>query len=293
MSRPNLTVEQVQTLVPSASDIQYVDGGGQKQVFKGKIGGEYYAIKLARAGGGTDDIADVIAGEAMARARREVETMRDCDSPYVVKLGPIGLELADVAPDHILYFTEELIDGRDLFKLFKADGPFSQTDVIKLGIQIGSGVRSLWDLGKVHRDIKPLNIMRRSANGDYVLLDAGLAFDVQGESLSFGPVGTQMYFSPEQFQFNDRRTVLDFRSDLFSLGVTMYELVTGRHPFWVRGDMSQANWMRIISEPAPPMRSIRPELSEDFCEVVEQLLGKSPHLRFRTCDKFLDALGQL
>lgn len=70
----------------------------------------------------------------------------------------------------------------------------------------------------------------RRGNGDFVLLDAGFAFDVQGESLSVA-VGTPKYFSPEQFQFNDRRTLLDFRSDLLPLGVTMYEMGAGRHPF--------------------------------------------------------------
>ena len=293
MTRPNLSVPDVEKLVPTATDISAAGGGGQKSVFRAMIGGEWYAIKFARAGDGAEDIKEVLAGEAMARARREVETMRDCGSPCMVKLGPLGLQLEEINGERVLFFSEEFIDGEDLsVEMRRTRTPFSEADVIKLGIQIGSAIKALWDLGKVHRDIKPPNIMRRG-NGDFVLLDAGFAFDVQGESLSVAAVGTPKYFSPEQFQFNDRRTLLDFRSDLFSLGVTMYEMGAGRHPFWVAGDASMSNFGRIMRDPAPLANTVNPLLSAELSEVIARTLGKSPHLRFRRCDQFIDALKRL
>jgi len=294
MTRPSLNPADVAKLVPAASEISPAGAGGQKQVFRAKIDGRWFAVKLARAGDGHEDVQEVLAGETMARAKREVETMHECDSPYMVKLGPIGLGVQEINGEHILFFTEEFIDGQNIAdELRQTRKPFSQADVIKLGVQIGSAIKALWDLGKVHRDIKPPNIMRRHGTGDFVLLDAGVAFDVQGESLSVMAVGTPKYFSPEQFQFSERRTLLDFRSDIFSLGVTMFEMATGRHPFWVPGENSSSNFGRIVREAAPPAREFNPAISQELSDILARTMGKSPHLRFRRCDQFIDALKKL
>ena len=123
-----------------------------------------------------------------------------------------------------------------------------------MSIQMTDDIQALWELGKIHRYIKPGNIMRRTS-GDFVLLDAGRAFDVIGESLSGGfLVGTRIYFSPEQFDYSNRRTGLDFRSDIFALGVTMYEMATGRHPFWSRGQ-SSATFYSNVTPLAPELPS--------------------------------------
>jgi len=292
---PNLTAEQIEHALANVSDVKYVAQGGQKVVWSGVVDGTTYAIKFASTpeefireeGEDTEVEADP---EAIVRANREVETMRDCASPYMVKLGPIGLNFIEIESQSLLYFTEELIDGSDLRSLLASDGPLDPDSIITMGIQMTDAIKALWELGKIHRDIKPGNIMRR-ASGDFVLLDAGLAFDVIGESVSRGfLVGTRIYFSPEQFDYSNRRTGLDFRSDIFALGVTMYEMATGRHPFWSRGQSSETFYSNVTSLAPEPPSSIVEDFPEYLDDIIVRMLGKSPHLRYRKCDHLTEAL---
>jgi len=292
---PNLTPEQVEQLISMASNIEFVASGGQKLVFRGVIGGESYALKFAKVPKPReqDDLEEVSVADVSVRAKREVETMRDCASPHMVKLGPVGLMFAEILGQSVLYFSEEFIVGRDLKTILRDDGFFPPEEIVKLGIHVTDAIKALWELGKIHRDIKPANIMRRDSNGDYVLLDAGLAFDIIGESVSVGPVGTPAYFSPEQFDFTNRRTVMDFRSDVFSLGVTMYQLGTGQHPFWTPGDTSHSLFSKIVGHtPAPPSRVVS-DFPEELDDVILRMLGKSPHLRYRRCAQLIDALNKI
>jgi eukaryotic-like serine/threonine-protein kinase len=292
---PTLTLVQVTELIPNACDIESVDAGGQKVVFRGTIEGLQYALKFANVPVLPEDMEDedFLMSDVAARAQREVEIMRGCKSPYMVKLGPIGLQFATVNNQAVLYFSEEFVCGHNLKDVLQHDGRFLPAEVVKLGLHATDAIRALWDLGKVHRDIKPGNIMRRDPDGEYVLLDAGLAFDVVGESLSIGPVGTPPYFSPEQFDFSNRRTVMDFRSDLFSLGVTMYEMATGQHPFWTRGETSRSLFNKITALNPKPPNEIVPDFPGQLSDIIMRMLGKSPHLRYRRCQQLIDALNEI
>jgi serine/threonine-protein kinase len=178
--------------------------------------------------------------------------------------------------------------------MLKTSGPLSGDEVVRLGLDITDAVKSLWDLGKVHRDIKPGNVMRREESGDYVLLDAGLAFDIVGDSLSQGLlVGTLAYFSPEQFDYTSRRSGLDFRSDMFSLGATMYEAATGKHPFWEPGVNSAKLHSRIMLPKPPPPSTLIANFPSALDDIILRMLGKSQHLRFRTCDRLIQALREV
>lgn len=292
---PNLTPEQVARLIPQASDIEPVDAGGQKVVFKGTIAGQQYALKFAKVPELRDDVEseEFPMSDVAVRAQREVETMRDCASPHMVKLGPIGLSFTTIDDQSLLYFSEEFIVGRDLRTILRSDGRFEPAQIVTLGLHIVDAVHALWELGKIHRDIKPANMMRREGNDEYVLLDAGFAFDVVGESLSIGPVGTPPYFSPEQFDFTNRRTVMDFRSDLFSLGVTMYQLATGQHPFWSPGDTSRSLFNKISTHNPERPSTCVPGFPEGLDDIILRMLGKSPHIRYRRCQQLIDALSQI
>lgn len=292
---PNLTPSQVAELIPNASNIESVDAGGQKVVFKGTIEGSQYALKFAKVPVLPENLEneDFPVSDVAARAQREVEIMRGCKSAYMVKLGPVGLKFATINDQAILFFSEEFISGHNLRQALQCDGQFLAAEVVKLGLHMTDAIQSLWELGKVHRDIKPGNIMRRDPRGEYVLLDAGLAFDVAGESLSIGPVGTPPYFSPEQFDFSNRRTVMDFRSDLFSLGVTMYEMATGQHPFWTRGETSRSLFDKITALNPKAPKEIAPDFPEELSDIIMRMLGKSPHLRYRRCQQLIDALNEI
>lgn len=289
---PVLTPGEVATVVTSAKEIEPIGSGGQKVVFRARIDGGVYALKFALLPPDVES-DDLSSSDVAARAAREVETMRDCSSPFMVKLGPVGLTFVTIGHQKLLYFSEEFVDGDNLRTLLDQQGTLAPSEVVQLGIQISSAIQELWALGKIHRDIKPGNIMRRRQTGDFVLLDAGLAFDVAGESLSAGfLVGTKPYFSPEQFDYNSRR-ILDFRSDMFSLGVTLYEALTGRHPFWVRGDSSPSLFTKIRTHNPPAPGTIMSRVPPPLDRVVLRMLGKFPHLRYRKCEQLIAALREV
>lgn len=294
MAIPQLTVEQINTIIPSASAIQEVDRGGQKIVFSGIIDGRKYALKFmapnpSQAGGQTSEFLDDVA----SRAQREVETMQQCSTPHLVGMGPIGLSITSIAGEPIIYFSEEFVEGQNLRSCLEDTGVFSVADLVRLATHMAEAIKAIWQFSKIHRDIKPGNIMRRNDNGYFVLLDMGLVFDLQDESLSLSPVGTPLYFSPEQMDFNNRRTIMSFRSDLFSLGTVMYEMATGTHPFT---QDAKTTWEVLgnIANVAPQSPSVlRPDFPERLSDIILRLLAKRPALRYRSIELFQRALREV
>jgi serine/threonine-protein kinase len=298
MPFPQLTDAEVQQAVPEASQVRYLDKGGQKVVFACTIGGQSYVLKFLRpnpkplANQDADVSGQLISlDDVTARARREVATMNQCDSPHLVKIGPVELRSVKIGGEDLICFSEELIDGEPVKKLLRANQPgLTPSDLTQLGLHVADAVTALWKHRKIHRDIKPGNIMRRKT-GAFVVLDMGLVFDLNDESWSMGPVGTHIYFSPEQMDFTNRRQVLDFRSDLFSLGITMYQLATGVHPF-VGGAQNTWDVLNNIRnmQPAAP-HTISKAVPEPLSEIIMRLLAKRPALRYRRISMLLDALG--
>ncbi len=235
MASPNLTPADVTALIPQAGDVVHIGDGGQKRVFRAVIDGTVLAVKFmcpsVQQWGMQDSIGDPsILDDVTARATREVETMRRCRSPHLVKQGPIGLTTVDLRGERLLYFTEEFVDGTTLSGQLANGGMLDVSSLKRLGIHITLALQELWGMKCIHRDVKPGNIMMR-VDGAFVLLDMGLVFDLDDRSFSLGPVGTTAYFSPEQLDFQNRRSVLDFRSDTFSLGIVLYQMATRQHPF--------------------------------------------------------------
>lgn len=294
MVLPQLTMEQVQAIVPSAVDIQEVDRGGQKIVFSGIIDGRKYALKFMApnpsqvSGQSRESLDDVTS-----RAQREVETMQQCSTPHLVSMGPIGLNATDIAGDPIIYFSEEFVEGENLCSYLQSNGVLSVSELVRLALHMSEAISAIWQFSKIHRDIKPGNIMRRRDNGDFVLLDMGLVFDLQDESLSVGPVGTPLYFSPEQMDFSNRRTIMNFRSDLFSLGTVMYEMATGKHPFFEGATTTWEVFGNIANATPRSPKELRPELSEGLNDIIMRLLAKRPALRYRSIDLFQRALREV
>ena len=299
MACPNLTEAEVTAAIPGLLKVKYIGDGGQKRVFRATINGIVCAIKfmspsVQSAVPGDFASADVsTTDEVTARARREVDTMRQCNTPYLVKPGPAGLMSVTINGGEILYFSEEFIEGENLADYLKRQGKLSVPDIVRLASQMTTAIGTLWALGKIHRDIKPSNIMRRNGSGDFVLLDMGLVFDLGGASYSMGPMGTAIYFSPEQTDFQNRRSVLDFRSDVFSLGIVLYQMVTGRHPFLHNANTS---WdvLRNIQAMTPELpRKLRPEMPTELNDLILRMLGKRPSLRYRTIEALLTAIRSI
>ncbi len=294
MASPTLLPADVSAILPNAQNIVHVGDGGQKRVFRAEIGGVPYAIKFMSPTVqqiATSEIADDVSvvDDVTARAAREVETLGQCKTPYLVKSGPIGLTAVEVNGVHLLYFTEEFIDGEALNTFLRTNGPLNPSELVALGTHVTLAIQELWSLSKIHRDVKPGNIMRRRT-GEFVLLDMGLVFDLDDKSFSLTPVGTLTYFSPEQMDFKNRRSVLDFRSDIFSLGIVLYEMATRQHPFIAGAANSWEVFANIQSMTPPPPKQLRPDLPDELNAIILRLLGKRPALRYRSPKMLLEAL---
>lgn len=269
--------------------------GGQKLVFPCEISGKKCAAKFILLFDDNDEIDDnkaYIIDTIVARAKRELEIMNAIDSPNVVKLVDPQLTQLKYKNQNLLLYLEEWIDGVSVDRLIKS-GSVSIDETIRLCIDITKAISHLWGISVVHRDIKPQNIIRKS-DGTYVLLDMGLAFDLEDKSLTmFGFVpGTKMYFSPEQLDISNKRNI-DFRSDLFSLGIVMYQLLTGIHPFYDVGITDKELFDSICYSQVEKPSIINTDIPLELSNIVFRLLNKQPSGRYRKCDFLLIELNEL
>jgi len=303
MQQTNFTIEDASEILKSSKhtvdDLQYLDKGGQKTVFTCKINTNIYALKfidvtkMSDADSNNDESdSQNTDNTVVSRAKREIEIMEKVNTPHLVKLGPIGLNLIEHKNRKIIYFSEEYIDGTDLSKILKSSNGLNFKQTVDLGIDITTAIQHLANINMVHRDIKPQNIMINS-NGQFVLLDTGIAFDMQGETLTaaFHLVGTKIYISPEQLI--GVRKDLDFRSDLFLLGIVMYEAVTGTHPFYSSGEHTLQIFSNITTRSPESPRNIILDTPKKLERIIMRLLAKEPHLRYKSCEQLLKQLNQV
>lgn len=280
--------------IPGLVTAELISTGGQKGVYKAEIEGQIVALKLiALEPPDADDDVNSEMSEPAQRARREFDILDDVDIPVLTKRGPLGLNSISLDANSWLYFTEEWIDGKTLREIIH-EGKLTDQEAVALGVDLIQAVHWLSGRGLVHRDIKPENIMFRDALSRWVLLDPGIALDLQGPSLTLvqGPVGTTAYLSPEQMDPLKKRD-LDFRSDLFAVGVVMYEAATGEHPFRTQSSTVPEVLSGILyHDPAPVSESVG-GFSSDLSAFIVRLLGKLPHQRFRRCEHALSVLSEI
>ena len=253
--------------------------GGQKRVWRCAFEQRAFALKAIL---GND--------KALRRLEREIEIMHLCESDYLPRFGPLPLQKLKVGDGStILYFLEEYISGSPLSSVTK---PMPTNDLIALARCIASAIGALSAKGYVHRDIKPMNIIQKSSS-EYVLIDAGFALDQDGEAISDPgfTVGTRRYLSPDQITLQPKD--LDFRSDLFSLGVTLFESATGEHPFMntrtPRGDVVH----NILSVQCLDPCSLNANLPRALCGLILRLLEKDRTKRYSSIVEFENALINL
>lgn len=293
MRAPNINVDDVIQIITDF-DIQeptLVGRGGQKTVFSCKIKDCKYALKFMElAEQETTGDADTIEDEVLARAKREIDIMDKCNSSTLVKLGPIKLRTTQYNEKTLLYYSEEFIEGQDLFEILHRRS-LSPQEVITLGINIATAIDNLWAIHMVHRDIKPKNIMQNE-NGNFVLLDTGIALDTTGNPLTqaFQVIGTRIYMSPEQLM--NTKNIMDFRSDLFSLGIVMYEAYTNKHPFISPGLTTTQLISNILMTPVRKISDFAP-INRKLEIIILRLLSKQPHMRFKSCSQFINKLTEI
>ena len=177
------------------------------------------------------------------------------------------------------YIVTEKIEGGSLLSVFES-APLPLSDLIKTAVQIVQAVDELHRQNVIHLDLKPENLMRRHSSGETVLIDFGLSRhdhlpDLLAEEFSI-PMGTYPYIAPEQY-LGCRD---DLRSDLFAVGVMIYELVTGKLPFGMPLKLKGVR-KRLWRDPVPP-RALRPEVPEWLQEIILRLLEVDPKHRYQT-----------
>jgi serine/threonine protein kinase/predicted Zn-dependent protease len=215
--------------------------------------------------------------------------------------------------DHaeMLAFEMEFVDGPSLDKLIRtlaaAPKPFALASLVEaLGHGVDAGVRSSveWYVrvfiriaralaevhrhGLVHRDVKPSNILLRS-DGTPVLADFGLALQGDLDATRTRFAGTPVYAAPERLRGGDG--TVDARTDIYSLGVTLYEALTSSPPF--AGSSSAEVLRRIENGAAPPLRQRAPHVSRDLAIVIQKAMEPDPRHRYATADEFADDLERL
>jgi serine/threonine protein kinase len=253
--------------------------GGQKRVWRCAYKDKAYVLKALMAEDTT-----------LLRVRREIEVMRTCSSQHLPTFGPIPLqEIVLSNGAKLLYFLEEYIDGLPLSSVHK---PMTAKEVVNLGLCIAGALKVLSRNGYIHRDVKPMNILQKTGS-HYILIDAGYALDRDGEALTLpgNVVGTRPYLSPDQILLAPKK--LDIRSDMFALGITMYECAAGEHPF-LNDDTPNGDLIHTILniEPLHPSH-FNPSVPKNLASIILKLLRKERDERYKNLDYFRDDLLRL
>jgi eukaryotic-like serine/threonine-protein kinase len=226
------------------------------------------------------ELANAIGTE---RFVREIEIAARLVHPHIVPLFESG------EADGLLYYVMPLIEGESLRSRLAREGALPVEDVVRIAAEVGAALNFAHQHGFVHRDIKPENILLQA--GSAFLADFGIALAVQGadhERLTNTglSLGTPAYMSPEQAS-GDRR--VDERSDIYSLGSVVYEMLAGDPPF--EGSV-RAVVARIMTEKPVRLGAIRPTVPEAMSEVVGRAMAKMPADRYRSADEFIRALDR-
>lgn len=264
-------------------DVPRAGSGADKVVFRAKCEERLLALKILSTPV-ADDAEEFDPGLVTERFRREMLGMSDVVCEHIIRIADQP-QLRLISGRKHVWYTEPFLSGGTLHSRLKA-GPLQVDEVHALGLALLTAVDVMWNQGRfVHRDIKPLNI-GYSSDGVPVLLDLGVALfadlaEITHSSLS--SPGTALYAAPEQFEPR-RSSNIDFRTDLFQVGIVLYESATGHHPF-----VGAADYYRALTNFDPA--------ALDSCGLppsLERLLSRllAPHQsrRYRSPEAALTAL---
>jgi len=259
-----------------------VGGGGMGRVFRARDTGldRVVALKVLSP----EQAADP---ETLLRFRNEARSAARLNHDNIVQVYHVG------EAQGLPYIVFEFIDGVNVRALVEQKGPLGLAEAISYTFQVAEALAHAASRQVVHRDVKPSNILIMP-EGQVKLIDMGLArlqrLDQQAADLTASGVtlGTFDYISPEQAR--DPRNA-DVRSDIYSLGCTLFFMLTGRPPF-PAGTVLQKLLQHQGDEPAD-VRQFRPELPEEVSRVVRKMMAKDPRYRYQDPRKLMEALGAL
>ena len=270
-SRPSLRqIETMPDFGPRYRVIDAIGKGGMGEVYRAydtELKGEV-ALKIVRG--------DADADAALARFRREIALARKVTSPNVLRV----YDLAE--HEGLRFLSMELVDGEDLGALMRREKRVPIERALEIIRQVCRGLEAAHAQGVVHRDLKPHNVLV-AKDGHVRVADFGLARSIgeSGMTASGAILGSPAYMSPEQVKGDPT----DERSDIYSLGVMLYQLVTGEAPF--RGDTPHAVMeMRLHKKPRP-LADASPDAPAHLAAIVDHCLAVDPEQRYRSVRELL------
>ncbi len=277
-----------QTITPDTSDrldipgvqiLEEIGRGAHSVVFRGRIGGQLCAVKVRR------DTPEADAQRWRLRYRREAAVLARFAHPGLAAI----IEAGETANDARPYLLMEYVEGATLAEVIAEDAPLDQARVVAIATMAASALAEVHRHGLVHRDIKPGNILVRGSDGAIKLIDFGFATRTRNQQGGRAVVGTLRYSAPEQTGMLQRP--VDGRSDLYSLGIVLYECATGRPPF---GADEASELVRQHAVDAPvPVRQHNDAISPVLARIIDKLLAKDPDNRYASCAALLADLGQI
>ena len=264
-----------------------------------KLDGRYELLELIGVGGMADiykarDITEdrivavkilknefVGSEDFIRRFRNESKAIAHLSHPNIVKIFDVGFT------DKLQFIVMEYIDGITLTDYIAKQGALKWKDVVHFTMQILKALQHAHDRGIVHRDIKPQNVMLLE-DGTIKVMDFGIArFNRETDkTISEKAIGSVHYISPEQA----RGDITDERSDIYSVGIMMYEMLTGKKPF--DGDSPVAIALMHMQSTAKKMSDISPSIPEGLEEITEKAMQKEPSKRYQTAGEMISDIEQ-
>jgi tRNA A-37 threonylcarbamoyl transferase component Bud32 len=216
----------------------------------------------------------------------EAKAARTINNPHVVKVFDLDFDKAMIP-----YMVLEYVKGDTLSSVLEASGRLGFPRAVSIALQVAEGMKEAHDTGILHRDLKPDNIiLQQSGRSDFVkLIDFGIArFQSQSSLATASFIGTPRYMSPEQIQGRE----LDERSDIFSLGVILFEMITGQPPILARESEIEYLNLNVDAEPRRII-DLEPSTPAALSELVSSMLNKDPRQRPLHMDRVVSALVRI
>ncbi len=250
--------------------------GGMGVVYKGYETSlnRYVAIKV---------LADSLAHDQSVKERflREARSMAALNDPHIIQIYFIGDD------DGQTYFVMEFVDGESLGSVLKRETKLKPEQAAKIIYQTAMGLTTAHDKGVIHRDIKPGNLMV-TARGSVKIADFGIALSAQDFSkklTSTGEfVGTPGYLSPEVCLGKP----VDQRSDIFSLGIVLFECLAGRMPFTDESPLGLM--LEVVKAEIPNVMSLNSEVDPELSRILQKMVAKDPNDRYQSCHDLVEDL---
>ena len=249
--------------------IANIGTGGMSDVYKAKdhLLGRDVGVKVLK-----EDFSHDMT--FVTKFRQEAQSAAGLEHPNIVNIYDVGSE------NGLYYIVMEIVEGVTLKTYIEKKGRLNYKEVISIAIQVARGIEAAHNKGIIHRDIKPQNIMI-SKDGKVKVTDFGIAKAVSSNTVHADMMGSVHYTSPEQA----RNGYVTYRSDIYSLGIVMYEMATGRVPF--DGDSTVAVALQHLQSEMPKASDLAEDLPISLEHIIEKATMKSPDRRYQNMEALL------